>query len=242
MFRKLCGEEALQNVIFVTTMWDHVTDPTLATTREAELANQEEFFKPMLDKGAKMHRYDNTVASARVIVSQLVRNTRDAVVLQVQQELVDQSMKISDTAAGKELLLERELLVKKHVAELQEVEREIHDADEKRVKLHYDESVEVRRELQVKIRQLRQECRQLEDEHAAHMDALRAKIHEAESALDAEKILHEDVQEELLRLKKDWGKRRGANRLPAGGARVRDTFITLLRVVDIALSVYQFFN
>ncbi|KAI0766719.1 hypothetical protein BC629DRAFT_1596240 [Irpex lacteus] len=168
MFRKLCGEEALRNVIFVTTMWDHVRDPTLPPR-----------VPKCIDTITPSHLLGHCLTT--------IRNTRDTVVLQVQHELVDQSIEISDTAAGKELLLERELLMKKHVAELQDVEREIRDADEKRAKLHHDESIEVRRELQVKIRQLRQECKQLEDEHAAHMDALRAKIHEAKSALDAEK-------------------------------------------------------
>jgi len=53
MFRKLCGEETLRNVLIVTTMWGIVPVPQ-AEAREKELASDDLLFKSVIDKGARM--------------------------------------------------------------------------------------------------------------------------------------------------------------------------------------------
>jgi hypothetical protein len=64
MFRKLCGDDTLKNVVIVTNTWSEVGQAK-GEMREAELKNK--FFKPALDKGAQMLRHDNTVQSAHNI-------------------------------------------------------------------------------------------------------------------------------------------------------------------------------
>jgi len=55
MFRKLCGDSTLQNVVIITNMWGEV-DPQVGGAREAELVREDIFFKPVLDKGAQIAR------------------------------------------------------------------------------------------------------------------------------------------------------------------------------------------
>jgi hypothetical protein len=71
MFRKLCGEKALQNLVVITNMWAEV-DPQVGDAREAELAGSEISFKLVLDKGARMTRHDNTIFSAENIIRPLL--------------------------------------------------------------------------------------------------------------------------------------------------------------------------
>jgi len=95
MFRKLCGDKTLKNVVLVTNMWGEVPRD-VGESREDELSST--FFKPVLDKGAQMVRHHNTAQSAQDIIRVIMKNR--PVVLQIQRELVDEHKDIVDTAAG----------------------------------------------------------------------------------------------------------------------------------------------
>lgn len=71
VFRKLCGEKTLRNVLIVTNMWSPVATET-EEAREAELKSDTDLFKPALDNSATMLRHDNTLESARRIVGHLL--------------------------------------------------------------------------------------------------------------------------------------------------------------------------
>jgi len=73
MFRKLCGDSTLQNVVIVTNMWGQV-DPEVGEAREAELVKRDILFKPILDKGAQIARNENTVTSAQKIIRLVLNN------------------------------------------------------------------------------------------------------------------------------------------------------------------------
>ena len=98
MFRELCGEEALNNVILVTNMWEKVP-AHFGEAREEQLAMG--FFKPALDKGAQLARHNNTVQSAHDIIRRIMMN--QPIALQIQRELVDEGKDIIATAAGEAL-------------------------------------------------------------------------------------------------------------------------------------------
>lgn len=115
-FRGLCGEQTLRNVVIVTNMWGEV-NPQLGEERERELSIKDDFFKPALDKGAKMMRHHNTLESAQEIIRHLLRN--NPMVLQIQREIVDEHRDVSQTAAAEEI--ERELRAEK---EKQRIESE----------------------------------------------------------------------------------------------------------------------
>ena len=97
MFRKLCGESTLRNVVIVTNMWGEV-DPRVGEAREAELMGKDIFFKPALDKGAQIARNENTVTSARKIIRLVLDN--HPLPLRIQEELVNEGKDITETCAG----------------------------------------------------------------------------------------------------------------------------------------------
>ncbi|KAK7047871.1 hypothetical protein VNI00_006199 [Paramarasmius palmivorus] len=101
LFRELCGDSSLKNVVVGTTMWSYV-DKETGEAREAELRNEEIFFKPVIDKGANFVRHQNTNESAQSIIRSLIDNQPMA--LQIQTEMVDQRKDISQTSAAAELL------------------------------------------------------------------------------------------------------------------------------------------
>jgi hypothetical protein len=102
LLRSLCGDDALKNVILVTTMWNKVRDEDYgeALRREQQLLN--DFWKPMVKKGSYMAQFDGTPDTAFALIWQLVG--KEEVVLSVQKEIVDQDMDVLHTAAGQNLL------------------------------------------------------------------------------------------------------------------------------------------
>jgi hypothetical protein len=122
MFRQLCGESTLRNVVIVTNMWGEVSKET-GDAREQELATKEIFFKPALAKGASLKRHENTPASAYKILRTIADN--HPLSLQIQRELVDQKKDISQTSAGKELTKEWEIQLEKHRKEMKTLQDEM---------------------------------------------------------------------------------------------------------------------
>lgn len=122
MFRQLCGESTLKNVVIVTNMWGEVSKE-VGEARELELASQDIFFKPVLEKGAQLLRHQNTQESGGKILRHLIEN--HPLSLRIQRELVEEGKEISQTAAGAEL--NRELLeqVEKHRREMRLLQEEM---------------------------------------------------------------------------------------------------------------------
>ena len=122
MFRKLCGDGTLKNVVIVTNMWGEVSEE-IGVARESELAKNDKFFKPVLEKGAEMLRHTNNEESARNILLTIINN--QPMSLRIQREMVDQQKEISQTAAGAEL--NRELLFQRerHEAEMKQLREEM---------------------------------------------------------------------------------------------------------------------
>ncbi|KAI6118080.1 P-loop containing nucleoside triphosphate hydrolase protein [Pisolithus sp. B1] len=128
MFHKLCGENSLKNVAIITTMWDRVTAEE-GQQREQELRTEPNLFKPLLEKGAIMERYDGTQRSASGIIDYLL--SRESTTVQIVRELVEEHKSLEETAAGAELrgiinaLLEKH---KKEICEMQEkMKREVEE-------------------------------------------------------------------------------------------------------------------
>ena len=130
MFRGLCGDVALKNVVFVTNMWSEVSR-NAGKTREDELSNR--FFKQAIDKGARMVRHHNTDQSAHDIIRMIAGN--QPVVLQIQRELVDEHKGIIDTAAGQAVNRELDEQIGQHQAKLMKAQEEMQALEEERRKL-----------------------------------------------------------------------------------------------------------
>lgn len=148
LFRKLCGEDTLKNVVIVTNMWSEV-NAARGLAREDELASDSMFFKPALDKDAKMMRHDSTYYSAITIMLQLVPNKPEPLLLQT--ELVEEEKDISETAVGAELARAIEEQRQKYVEELGELEHEMQEAFRAKDTETVEELKAAQEEAQVKV-------------------------------------------------------------------------------------------
>ena len=142
------------NVIIVTNMWGEVS-LEVGEAREAELRDRDMFFKPALDKRARLLRHQNTLESAQAIVYCVIENRPMA--LQIQHELVDQHKDISQTAAGTELNRELMEQARKHREELREIQAEMQAA----IKVKDEET---RQELEQEAQKLKAEMLRVQND------------------------------------------------------------------------------
>ena len=152
MFQGLCGEETYPNVLLVTGMWDTVT-PEVGNARDQELATKDIFFKPVLEKGARMMRHNNTRESALEIIRNIV--DKSPVVLRIQRELGGGGDIMQTTVYKQirelmsELVGQRQKKLNTLLEELAEAER---DVDE-----------ETREELEEEVQVARVELQEIQD-------------------------------------------------------------------------------
>ena len=228
MFRELCGDSTLKNVILVTNMWGEVSE-SVGETRERELTTS--FFKPVLDKGAQLARHHHTADSARDIIRRIMKN--QPAVLQIQRELVDEGKNIVDTAAGDVINKELNEQIRRHQAELKAVQEEMMKAlkekdeetrqelEEETRKLHDQMNrmrmdsegmassySEEKRRMEEAMRQMQEEARQererAESMHRKQMEDLNRRLEETANASAAER---EAMQQRVNQLQHQWDNR-----------------------------------
>ena len=202
MFRELCGEKTLKNVILMTNMWGRVALQQ-GEAREQQL--RDEHFKAAIEKGAKICRHYDTPQSARAILRIILKN--QPVALKIQRELIDEGKEIGETGAGVELNREFQELVERHRREMKELEENMRKAmeemdeesreelegekkkmEEKMEKLQNDSA-----EMQSKFEQAR---REMEERISAKFEAQVRRIQEG---YEAEIRKYEDRVKELER-------------------------------------------
>ncbi|KAF2870469.1 P-loop containing nucleoside triphosphate hydrolase protein [Massariosphaeria phaeospora] len=118
IFRKICGNQALSNVLLVTSRWKEV-DPGLGAERERQL--KEKFWAYMLGRGSNMSRFHGDRPSAVSLISQLT--CKDTIVLDLQRELVDDGKRLDETAAGAYVSDNLDSLRRQYQDELASLER-----------------------------------------------------------------------------------------------------------------------
>jgi hypothetical protein len=150
MFRELCGDSTLKNVILVTNMWGEVSQEVGETREEQLITNS---FKPALDKSAQLARHHDTVQSAHDIIRRIMRN--QPLVLQIQRELVDERKGIIDTAAGGAINKELNEQIRRHQVELKAVREEMLEALAKKDEESRWELAEETRKLQEQVDKMR---------------------------------------------------------------------------------------
>ena len=232
MFRELCGDSSLKNVILVTNMWGEVSKD-VGEAREKELTTN--FFKPVLDKGAQLARHHNTTKSTHDIIRCIMRNR--PITLQIQRELVDEGKNIIDTAAGEAVNKELNEQIRRHQVEMkavqeemmkalkekdeetrQEMEEETRKLQEQMDKMRADSEgmasnySEEKRRMEETMRQMqeqaRQEKAQAEALYKQQMDDLNRRLQESANASASDR---EAMQQRINQLQHQWDHR------PRGG-------------------------
>lgn len=117
VFTKLCGDDAIQNVILATTMWGRVRTE-IGEKRETEL--RRDYWKTMLEKGSQTTRFEGTAPSAWKIVDIIVTGPEPISVL-LQKEMVDLKKRLSETQAGITLYHELQSLLSLHTEAIRQL-------------------------------------------------------------------------------------------------------------------------
>jgi chromosome segregation ATPase len=180
MFRELCGDSTLRNVILVTNMWADVSQE-VGETREKQLIAK--FFKPALDKSAQLARHHNTAQSAHDIIRRIMRNRPLA--LQIQRELIDENKEIIDTAAGGAINKELKEQIRRHQVKLEAMQEDMMKASE-----------ETRQELAEEMRKLQEEV----DKTRMKSEGMASNYNEEKKRSDE---LMRQLQEALQERKRD---------------------------------------
>ena len=202
MFRKLCGDAALKNVVLVTNMWSEVS-LEIGKAREYELYTS--FFKLATLKGAKMYRHHNTIQSAYDIVRSIMEN--HPIVLQIQRELVDERKGITEMAAGASINQELEEQTKRHETELKDVLEKVQQASKDKDKETRQELEEETRRLVERIEEISQDSKLMATRYIAEKARMEVRVKEMEE--EARKR-ERDEAERRLRLA-DHNRRLQAN-------------------------------
>ena len=175
MFRELCGDTTLKNVVIVTNMWGEVSRD-VGSAREKELSSS--FFTPALEKGAQMVRHHNTTKSAHDIIRVIMKN--HPIVLQIQRELVDEHKNIIDTAAGEAVNQELNEQIRRHQAELKVVQGEMMQALKEKDEEVRQELEEETRKLQEQMEKIKQDSEGMASNYTAEKERMEAKMKKME--------------------------------------------------------------
>ncbi|TDL21097.1 hypothetical protein BD410DRAFT_315202 [Rickenella mellea] len=150
LFRRLCGDKTLQNVIIMTNMWSEVTEDN-GLERAEQLLALDGFFKQAVERHARMiHNKMDTIQSAHNVIRAILKNIPLA--LSIQTELVDEQRKFSETSAGQEVDRRLTEQVARYHAQLMEMEKQIEEAsvmnDEETMVEIADEAARLREDLE----------------------------------------------------------------------------------------------
>ncbi|KAI0082662.1 hypothetical protein K474DRAFT_1654788 [Panus rudis PR-1116 ss-1] len=203
MFRKLCGDETLKNVLLVTTMWAHV-EPAKGEERELELASNMLLFKPVLDNGAQMVRHYNTLESANDILRAILRNHPRP--LRIQKELVEEGKGIEETAAGEAVNEELARVIRKHKEEMDQIRVEMQEALDAKDMQTKAELEAYRKQLEEATAKAERDRECLASEYAEARRQAENDMNIIKQSLEAERMARESGQQRLDELQGEFRK------------------------------------
>jgi len=211
MFRELCGDSTLKNVVLITNMWGDVSED-VGEERESELMT--DFYKPALDKGAQIARHHNTVESAHAIIRRIVKNR--PITLQIQRELVDEHKDIIDTAAGEAINKELNEQMRRHQAGMKELQEEMEKAMKEKDEETRQELEEGTRKLQEQMDKIKMESEGMassyQEEKERMEERMRQMQEEARQERDRIEAAHKQQMDTLNKQLQDNAKVSAAER------------------------------
>jgi len=157
-------------------MWGDVSHD-VGEDREQELVK--EFFRPVLDKGAKMVRHYDTWQSAHDIIREILENQPDTLPIQV--ELVDEGENIVDTAAGEIVNRDLKELTEKHEATLTEFQEDMKQTLKRKDEERQQELEEQAKEEQ--IAKVKKELEEVTSKYAAEKERMETEMKKMEERM-----------------------------------------------------------
>jgi hypothetical protein len=121
MFKRLCGDKTMANVVLLTTMWGELKDEGMGLRRDQQLRRQ--FWNVMESQGSSIRRFDGSSDMAEAIICRLMR--RPNVILDIQRELVDQGKRLDETSAGQFIVPGLEERIGESALQIQDLDKHI---------------------------------------------------------------------------------------------------------------------
>lgn len=213
MFRKLCGEQGLGSVVLATTMWS-LCPAADASRREDQLVHQNDLWKYLVGRGARVFRQDDDAVSGQQIIDYLI-NRAQPMTLDIQREMVDQGLKLAETSAGREVQEELERLKEKHEKEMREIRQDMEEAMAEKDEERQEELREYRAQIDRQMREAAEQTRQLEasreqlrremkEQHSREIGQLRNEVAIRQQELERTSRKNNERYQELQRELKDY--------------------------------------
>lgn len=121
MFKDLCGDHALKNVVLLTTFWDLLEDQSVGARRQQQL--REDFWSDMITKGSHVRRFNGTRGMAEALIIRLIG--KEPMVLRIQRDVIQQKKRLENTAAGERIMAVMEHDLRQKGEELEELRKQI---------------------------------------------------------------------------------------------------------------------
>jgi len=214
MFRNLVGEDALSNVILITTFWDTVS-LNVGQSREKELTTNKQFWGRMLEKGCQVRRLqDNKNREEALKIIQIVGAGK--VTLQAQREIVEEGKNIRDTAAAQETARAKAEFERLLAEERERVRRELVERELREARRIREEKERIEREAEQRRRQEEERRRYEEEIMRMRMEEERRRIIEEDRRRESElrerrarlqaeyEAEQRRAEEERLRIKREY--------------------------------------
>lgn len=197
MFRKLCGDENMKNVVLVTTKWNTVRDFSVAEAREAQLKT--EFFGPMIELGAKVARDNGTQTSAQSIV-RLVLGMPEFV-MEIVTNIMNDKLDLGDTEAGKIAEGSRSAHQKELEDKIAALKREKKEDPDPKNQSGYEEDIA---DLLKLLKKSLKDAEDLKQSHYEEFENLKEEIQAKQAQFEKEKLDWE-LEKLMERMKKKEG-------------------------------------
>jgi hypothetical protein len=225
MFRKLCGEQGLGSVVLATTMWS-LCPAADASRREDQLVHQNDLWKFLVGRGARVFRQDDGAVSGQKIIDHLIKRAQP-VTLDIQREMVDQGLKLADTGAGREVQAELERLKEKHDKEMREIRQEMEEAIKEKDEERQEELREYRTQVDRQMREAAEQTRQLEasreqlrremkEQHSREIEQLRNEVARRQQELERTSRENNERYEELQKEVRDYKDKMNRSKMKEG--------------------------
>lgn len=140
VFKDLCGPDALEKVVLVTTMWEKLASRDEVEARELQLKTANDYWGYMVKKGSKIMRHTNDMQSAKKLVDMFLPPDDNLIPqvagLAIQEEMTVQNKSVAETTAGESIrdkIAREEIRFATAVEEYrQEVQEALRERDDQR--------------------------------------------------------------------------------------------------------------
>lgn len=196
IFRQLCGEDAMKNVVLATTFWDTLSAQK-GEAREAQLITERRFWAPMVSKGSRVVRFSRE-RDVGLKILQDIAQEYGKTVLQAQEEIVAQGRGAQETSVARET----------YARERKEMEEKVKAEKKRQKKAIRLKEKQMRKNLERKQARMLEEVERKKKKEKARQKSLHEKrLQELEVAhqklLDEQKRKLEELEERAAKAEED---------------------------------------